>query len=120
MYFATQITDIFFSQNVQTGAETPSLLLKRRRDLRLWGQVDSVQLTTCFHLLSMLGISGVVTHSPPHIHDVQNDFTSKFKRDIRGETSLGQETVTVCECNANWKVTSFSKTTVLLCSGKLT
>jgi hypothetical protein len=82
--------------------------------------VASVQLTTCFHLVLNLRISGALLHTPKHLHDVQSDIlTCKFKRDTPGQSSLGQVSVTASECNANWKVTiSFSKTVMLQGSWK--
>jgi hypothetical protein len=53
-----------FPQNVQTGAEPTSLLLKGHRDMCRRGQVASVQLDTCFSLVSKLRISGAVPQSP--------------------------------------------------------
>jgi len=116
---ATHIREFFFSQNVQTGAEPPSHLLKGHRDICLWCQVVSVQLSTCFQVVSKLQKNGAVPHFPTHLHDVQNDFTCKFKFDIGEETSLGQVFVTVSEYNANRKVpASFSKTIMCRCSWK--
>jgi hypothetical protein len=97
---AIQIQEIlFFPICASWGAQPLSLLLKGPRDVYLWGQVASVQLTTCFSLVSKLRIGGAVPHFPTHLHEMQKDnFICIFNLDIRAETSVGQVSVTVSYC----------------------
>ena len=89
---------------MNTSEEPPGLLLKGHRVIWRWGQVASVQLTTCFYLVSKLRISGDEPHCPKCIHGVQKDNVKcMFKLEIRAETSLVPLAVTVSEFNANVK-----------------
>ena len=80
----------------------------------------SVQFTTCFSLMSKLRISGSVSFFILHLHEVQKDnFAYMFKLDILAETSVGQVSVSVSECNTNWKVpTGFSEKIIFQFSWK--
>ena len=58
---------------MHTDVEPPSLLSKGHQDVWRWGQVASVQLTTCCYLVSKLRKSAVEPLCPTYIHDVQKD-----------------------------------------------